>query len=134
MKKIPQILALILASTAFLTGCGAEKEKETVTLSVWTSKDTMELVSEQLENFREEHADEADFVFTVSMESEDTCGTMVLSNPEIAADIFTYADDQLDMMLEENTLLEITEHTDDIINASGGASGGTTGPPVSLSR
>ena len=123
MKKRNLIITAI-AAAMLLTGCGGKTPKETVSLSVWTSEDTYDLVTGQLEAFKEAYADEADFVFNVSVESEDSCGKMVLTNAEAAADIFTYADDQLDMMYEKNILLPITENADSVISSVGGADSG----------
>ena len=121
MRKSVRFFAL-LSAAVLLCGCGAKREN--VTLSIWTSQDTYDLVNEELEDFKAEYADEADFTFNVSVESEDSCGKMVVSDPDAAADIFTYADNQLNMMLENDLIAEITVNGDQVISAVGGESSG----------
>ena len=123
MKKRYVILIMTILSSVLCFGCG-KTEKESVALSVWTSQDTYDLVNDELEAFKQLHADEADITFTLSVESEDSCGSMVRSNAEAAADIFTYADDQLDFMYDAGVLAEITENTDAVITSVGGSSSG----------
>ncbi|MDE6030581.1 MAG: extracellular solute-binding protein, partial [Oscillospiraceae bacterium] len=91
---------------------------------VWWGSEDMELISEIVEEFKAEHADEATFQITISDESVDTCRETVLSNPKAAADIFTFADDQLDDLWRGGALLEITENTAAVIEANGGESNG----------
>ena len=63
-------------------------------------------------------------MFNVSVEGEDTCRETVLSNPENAADIFTFADDQFNDLLNSGVLLEITENVDGLIADVGGVNSG----------
>ena len=121
-KHISFITTLILS--ALLCGCGASASTENIVLSVWTSEDTVDLVTKQLDEFKQLHSDEADLTFNISIESEDSCGKMVVSNAEAAADIFTYADDQLDMMYEAGLLSEITENSESVISSVGGIDSG----------
>lgn len=124
-----KLLFKIFAVTSLcltLIGCGAKKEIPEVNISVWTDPETRELIIEELNEFKELHKDEAIFNFTVSVEGVDTCKSAVLSNPENAADIFAFADDQLDELLNANCLLEITENTDDIYAAIGGQESGAS--------
>lgn len=108
--------ALIAASFA---GCGKAK-KEQVVISVWGPGDDQEMLNEMAEAFKKEYAKEADFVITISEESEVTCKETVLINPQGAADVFIFADDQFDTLVNNNTLHEVTYDVDNIINNNGG--------------
>lgn len=124
MKKHVCLLVSVLVLMLFtISGCGSE-EKPVVTISIWTGESNYELLKNQLEEFKKLHADEADFVFTVSVEGEDTCKSTVLANPDGAADLFAFADDQLDELYDAGALLKITENTDVILNNCGGNDSG----------
>ena len=56
------------------SGCG--KERPDVSLSIWTSAEEKEIMTDMIEAFKEEYADETDFdnfVVTISEEDETTC-------------------------------------------------------------
>ncbi len=115
-----------LATAMLLTGCGSTKSlaPATVKLSVWCDERNHSLINEIITDFKEEYEGEALFDITVSDESELTCKETVLANPEAAADVFTFADDQLEEMWRAGALLEITENTESIIAANGGEDSG----------
>lgn len=122
-----KITALILVSVLFIpTGCGQQETGElpVVKLSVWTDERNGELIEEIIGEFKEEYASQAQFDVTVSEESEVTCKETVLANPQEAADIYTFADDQLEELWRAGALLEITEDTDAVIEENGGEQSG----------
>lgn len=114
---------LLLAAAACKDSETSEQLSE-VKLSVWWASEDMELMGEIVEEFKAEHADEAMFLITISDESAATCKETVLSNPEGAADVYTFVDDQLDDLLRGGALLEITENAGAVIEANGGESNG----------
>lgn len=126
MKKnhILVLIIFIITICSCITSCGNNKEKPTVNISIWTDPSSSDLLNEELNEFAKLHAKEANFVFQVSVEGEDTCKSTVLANPENAADIFSFADDQLDELKNSNCLLEITQNTDQIYNSVGGSDSG----------
>lgn len=105
-----------------LAGCG--RTKPTVQISLWSDERNVQMLSDALEEFKELYKDEANFEFTISMEGEDTCKETVLSNPEGAADIYTFADDQMEELYQHGVLLEITDQVDDVLNEVGGEQSG----------
>lgn len=107
-----------------LGGCRKEPELPVIRMSVWSDERNQLLLEEALEEFKLLHKEEAEFEFTISMESELTCKETVLADPEAAADIYTFADDQLEEMWRAGALLEITEETEDIIESVGGMDSG----------
>ena len=119
------LLASSMTLAALFTGCGSSKEKTpTVPITVWCDAANVDLMREKLEEFKDLYSDEAEFEFTVSVEGEDTCKDIVLSNPEGAADIYMFADDQLRELCQNDAILEITEHADEIKAAVGGEDSG----------
>lgn len=127
MKKALLLFSSFLLIIGCLSGCGKKEDIPTVNISIWTNATNEELIKSQLEEFKKLHEAEANFEFTVSIEGEDTCKASVLANPEGAADIFSFADDQLNEMYQAGALLEITQNTDEIIkNVGGPISGAAT--------
>ena len=120
----------IVIGTSFiigsLTGCGSGKKKEipTIQLSLWGDERSVPLLNEAVSEFQELHKDEVKIEFTISLEGEDTCKDTVLSDPEHAADIYAFADDQFEELYRAGALLEITDDADDIIDAVGGKESG----------
>lgn len=121
--KIKRILSLNMIAfllVCTLSGCSVKsKEIPDVQISLWTDDRNYPILQEELDNFQQMHP-EVNFQFNVSMEGEDTCKETVLSNPQNAADIFTFADDQMDELYLGGALLEITENIDEILEKSGG--------------
>ena len=130
-KMITKLSALLLGTCmmASLTGCGTNATRKSgngdvVKISLWTDEKTAPILKEELEDFKELHKEEASFEFTVSVEGTGNCKDTVLSNPKGAADLFSFADDQLEELYQSGVLLEVTEHTDEVLDAIGGADSG----------
>lgn len=124
LKRVHKIVAqglsvALIAGT--LCGCGiTKKELPIVQISLWTDVRNEAVLKENLGKFKEIHKDEAVFEFAISLEGEDTCKATVLSNPAAAADVYTFADDQLEELYRGNALLEITQDVDEVLDAVGG--------------
>lgn len=106
-----------------LCGCNGKKLPQ-VTLSVWCDEQNILLTNQMIEEFKKTYAKEAVFNITVSEESELTCKETVLSNPEMAADVFTFPDDQFGDLYKGGALHEITMDKDKVIEACGGVESG----------
>ncbi|MBR1597303.1 MAG: extracellular solute-binding protein [Lachnospiraceae bacterium] len=120
MKLIPA--AFCLVAVGLLTGCGEQaKELPTVKLSIWADERMIPLIQEGIDEFQELHKDEVILECTISEEGEDTCRDTILSDPEHAADIFSFADDQFDDLYNNGILQEISEDADAVVSESGGA-------------
>ena len=117
-KKTAMCIAICMLMISLFSGCG--KEKENVTLSVWGAEEDQEMLSEMVDAFEEKYKDEAEFNITICVENEVTCKETVLIDPEKAADIYAFADDQFRTLCQNNALLEITENVDEIIEENGG--------------
>ena len=134
MKK--KLFALTMAGAValtFLSGCSLltgqeEREENTsedgkqegVVLTVWGAEDDQEMLSEMIDSFQKENAEAADWDINLSMESEKDAKDDVLNDPESAGDVFAFADDQFDDMLNGYTLHEITLDVDTVIEENGG--------------
>lgn len=108
------------AFTGFLLSASVVFAKPKVNLSLWVDDGNVNLITKRLDDFKSHYGKEAHFNFTVIQQSSSTCGTTVRANPEIAADIFTFADDQFNDLMKDKLLLEVTENTERIIQESGG--------------
>lgn len=118
-------VCLLMILGVVLCGCHEQASRPLVTLSVWWSDDgDRELVEEMIEAFQKEHEKEAAFEITVSKESVMNLKGTVLANPEAAADIFMFADDQFDALMNAGALLEITENVEQVISQNGGSDNG----------
>lgn len=118
IKKMAICIVMCMLSISLLSGCG--KKKENVTLSVWGAEEDQEMLREMADAFQEKYKDEAEFNITISVENEVTCKETVLVDPQKAADIYAFADDQFRTLCQNNTLLEITENVDEIVEENGG--------------
>lgn len=130
-KKILKIGSFILsaviaaASMFALSGCAIGKNSlPEVNLSIWSDERNHEIMLGMVEEFKKNHENEARFNITISEESELTCKETVLKNPQAAADIYTFADDQFEELWRAGALLNITEDTEKIIADNGGSESG----------
>lgn len=126
IKKLTAVSMSAFLLAAGLAGCTSDQEPEleTIQLSIWGDERSIPLLEEGIAEFQALHADEVTIEYTISMEGEDTCKNTILQDPEHAADIFAFADDQLDELYRAGVLLEITEDVDTVINAVGGKDSG----------
>ncbi|MCM1326891.1 MAG: extracellular solute-binding protein [Bacteroidales bacterium] len=125
--KIFLAACCLTAVSICLAGCSKAQPKQlqTVKLSVWWSDEgDRDLLNQAIEEFKKEYADEAVFEITISTESVLTSRDTILANPQAAADVYMFADDQFEVLRQENVLLEITENADEVIAANGGVDNG----------
>lgn len=131
MKKI---LTLLLSATMLLSfaACSKDdtqggnqetpKDPETVTLKVWASQEDQTVTQEMINSFIElqkvEHPDTT-FDITLAVVSEADAKTKYLEDPAAAADVFTFANDQLTDLVNAKALAEVTRNKDDIVARNG---------------
>lgn len=122
MKR--RIFALLLIVILVMTGCGqsaVQEEKQKILLSLWGGELDQELLNEMAREFEACYADQADIQITVCEESEETCRDTVLFNPETAGDVYAFADDQFDSLVEAGALAPLDESECELMyKASGG--------------
>lgn len=108
---------------SLFTGCGEQEARDipTVSLSIWSDERMFPILEEGIAEFSEMYKDQVTLQCTISAEGEDTCRDTILADPEHAADIFSFADDQFDDLYDNGILMKITDHADEVLAASGGA-------------
>ena len=132
MKKFLKLL--VSASMLFtLAACGnggadTPKAPETVTLKVWASQEdqtvTQEMIDAYIEAQKETYPDTT-FDITLAVVSEADAKTKYLEDPAAAADVFTFANDQLTDLVNAGALAEVTRNKEDIIARNGEGSIGS---------
>lgn len=79
----------------------------TVTLTVWASEEDQELTTTLLENFKAAYP-EVTFDITLGSESESTAKDTILTDVEAAADVFAFADDQINDLVKAGALQPVS--------------------------
>lgn len=125
MLKIRRAMILGLTGTALLAGlagCGSREtqEAEVIYLSLWSDERSAPVLEAGIAEFNQAYADQVKIEYTISYEGEDTCKEIVLADPENAADIYTFADDQFEELWRSGALLENTYDAETVIAAVGG--------------
>ncbi len=117
--------ALLLA--VFLTGCqqnsldpsGEEQTSgsDTVNLTVWGAEEDEELLRQIIDGFETEYQGQADFQITYEPQSESHCTDALMADLENGADVFAFADDQLNTLVAAGAL-EPIENADTVRNSN----------------
>ncbi len=107
------------------TATQAPAALETVELTMWGAEEDQTMLAEMVEAFKIAYADKANFVINLGVESESTAKDTVLTDIEAAADVFAFADDQLNELVNAGALQAVQIDTDAIIAANGGSEAGS---------
>ncbi len=134
MKKLLMFFVALVLGLGLLA-CGGDTTEETTTagtttleqvsLVVWASELDQDLMQDMIDAFEEEYADEAVFDITLGAVSEANAKDEVLTDISAAADVFVFADDQLNELYTANALQQVVENTDAVIAANGGENAGS---------
>lgn len=113
MKKKICIFFPIILLVILLPGCQkkspvtAEKEKPastgTINLVVWGAEEDKELLSQITSGFKKEYSGQT-FNITYKPQSESSCTDALMEDLENGADVFTFADDQLNTLVASGAL------------------------------
>ena len=107
------LIPTVFALAAFLSGCGdrdslVQEEQEpdsgTVALTVWGAEEDEELLRQIFQGFQEKYRGEADFLITYEPQSESHCTDALMADLENGADVFAFADDQLNTLVASGAL------------------------------
>lgn len=79
---------------------------DTVTLTVWASEEDQDLTTGLLDEFKAAYPD-ITFDITLGAESESTAKDTVLTDVEAAADVYAFADDQINDLVKAGALQEV---------------------------
>ena len=121
MKKL---LAMVLAAVMVLSLCSCATAEETVALRVWVGDNAdLPWINSVIENFKAAHPEKT-YDISVDIQAEGDCSKRVLNDTEAAADVFTFADDQFNSLMNAEALQQVMVDADEIIAANGGADAG----------
>ncbi len=135
MSKRIRIIFAAAALAASLAGCGREREDSTtadtepqnnyeaetspengdVELVVWGAEEDEALLLQIFESFQEEYEKQANIHITFAAQSESGCKDALMGDLEAGADVFAFADDQLNTLVAAGAL-EPVENADHIIS------------------
>ena len=111
--------ALLLA--VFLSGCQKNSPKpsedvststsDTVNLTVWGAAEDEELLRQIMDEFQNQYQGQANFVINYQPQSESHCTDALMEDLENGADVFAFADDQLNTLVAAGAL-EPVENAD----------------------
>ncbi len=82
-------------------------KKDAVELKVWGAQEDQEMLKAMVEEYKKEHP-ETDYRITFGVVGEKDTQTKILEDPDAAADIFAFPDDQLGDLVKAGVLYEIT--------------------------
>lgn len=117
-RRIYGLFLGIFCVTA-LTGCGltgnsaAASPSQTVELVVWGAEEDTELMHQIIQSFQDHYQGEANFQITFEVQGESQCKDALIGGLEEGADVFTFADDQLNALAAAGALDPI-ENADEI--------------------
>ena len=125
MKKKSSKWLPVLLLALLLTGCRRNtpdpaKEQQlpdTIALTVWAAEEDEELLRQIIDGFKAEYHGQADFEITYEPQSESHCMDALMENLEGGADVFAFADDQLNTLVAAGAL-EPIENADAVKQAN----------------
>ena len=125
MKKISRRdflkVAGISAAAMGLAACGGSSsstaastaastaEPQDVSLVMWGAEEDQSMLKDMVEAFKAEHADEVNLNITIGVQSESSAKDTVLTDPTAAADVFAFADDQINDLVAASALQPIAD-------------------------
>lgn len=97
------------ASSESTAASESTAEIENVELTMWGAEEDQELLQKIADAFIEENKDVVNLTINLGVQSESTAKDTVLTDPEAAADVFAFADDQLNELVAAGALMAIPE-------------------------
>ena len=121
MKKLIALLLAVLMLASVLAACG-EKGGQTsgdaadpfygednITLLVWSADKAVDLTKELCEEFKKEYPDKT-INIEVQVQGEDAAATQALNDIDAAADVFSFASDQMNRLYKGDALAPLFKH------------------------
>lgn len=84
---------------------------ETVSLTVWGAEEDQTLLAELVEDFKAAYPD-VTFDIQIGVESESTAKDTILTDVEAAADVYSFASDQLNDLVKAGALLNLEDYAE----------------------
>lgn len=113
MKKILVLLSALLLAIS-LTACGKKKE---VTLKVWGSQEDQTMLQQMVDAFVAANKSKT-YTITLGVVGEPDARARYLEDPQAAADVFAFPNDQITDFVNAGALYEVTLHKTNIIKAN----------------
>mgnify|MGYP002625373059 FL=1 len=133
MKKIFALVLVFCMIFAFAATAHAD-DPQTVQLTVWVGDNYPAVTQQMVDSFKAEYEEmlNVKFDITIGIESESTAKDTILKDPEAAADVFTFADDQLFDLVNNGAIEPLGDYEEDVIdaNTAGSVALGTVGDTV----
>lgn len=104
-------------STSTSGGDGETTEIKNVTLVMWGAEEDQDMLREMCDAFIELHKDEVNLTIEIGVESEQSVKDTVLGDVEGAADIYSFANDQINELVAAGALMEVPEAIGDMTRA-----------------
>lgn len=118
MKFLKVVLSMMLVFS--LTACGnkdkedgSKTDGEKVSLKVWGAQEEQDFLKERIEAFKKENPD-MNLEVELGVVGEPDARDQVLQDIDAAADIFAFANDQINDLVEAGALYEITKNKEKI--------------------
>lgn len=124
MKKLLSVLVLAILVTSIVFAGGAEEapttmEKEVVNLKVWASNEDQTMVKEMVEAFKAANPEKI-YNIDFGVVSEADAKARYLEDPEVAADVFAFANDQLKDLVKSGALYQVSGKYLETVKAENG--------------
>ena len=81
---------------------------------MWGAEEDQTMLREMADAFIEQNADKGNVTIEIGVQSESSAKDTVLADPESAADVFAFADDQLNELVNAGALQEVLLNPDDV--------------------
>lgn len=114
MKRKMKIGYPVLLLSVLLSGCQNDSpvspeeahapDTDTVCLTVWGAAEDEELLRGMIDGFEQQYLGQADFQITYQPQSESSCTNALMADLENGADVFAFADDQLNTLVAAGAL------------------------------
>ena len=101
-------------STATSEASGEAANWGDVTLTMWGAEEDQTMLREMADAFIEENKDKGNITINIGACSEADAKDNVLTDPTAAADVYAFADDQLNELVAAGALQEVTLNADDV--------------------
>lgn len=129
-RKLLTTIGISAFALCILAGCGTESVPEqtetptetkdgTVKLTIWGAESDQDILNEMVETFKEKYKGEAQFDIAIGACEEAEAREKVLSDIEGAADVFAFADDQLNAFVAAGALEKVENETVKKSNSEG---------------
>ncbi|MDO5538907.1 MAG: extracellular solute-binding protein [Eubacteriales bacterium] len=108
--KLKKALAFTLAAATVMSSVAlVNAEDETIKLTLWGAEEDQALLGELVEDFKAAYPD-VTFDIQIGVESESTAKDTILTDVEAAADVYSFASDQIYDLVNAGALLNLEEY------------------------